>query len=94
MPRKPAPENRNIMSRRRETDPGFSLGKVKVTFMTDKALKVEFLDHPEYADVDGLFIPKSQIHETSKIDDTSLIDDEDEMVITTWLANQKGLISE
>lgn len=77
--------------RNRADDNGFPLGRVRVLHITSAALKLELLDHPEWqGDADGVWMPKSQIHLSSEIDNTALIDEEGQMIVTTWIAGQKG----
>lgn len=81
--------------KRREDEP-FAVGTARVTYISEKALKVEILDGPHAGlGADGeepCWIAKSQIHTTSEVNDTTLIDEDGLLVITKWLAGQKGWV--
>lgn len=81
---------------KRKEDEPFELGQAKVVHITERALRVEILDGPHAglgADGDEpCWIAKSQIHSTSEVNDTTLIDEEGLLVVTKWLAGQKGWV--
>jgi hypothetical protein len=74
---------------KRTEDEGYEVGRVRVTFITERAIKVEYLDGPHVGDTDQ-FVPKSQIHSSSEVNDTTLIDEEGTLVISRWLAGKRG----
>jgi hypothetical protein len=81
-------------SRERRDEPGYHLGKCKVLFLTEKAIRVEVLDGPHKGlgaeGGEACWLPKTQIHPDSEINDTSFLDVEGEAVMTDWIARQKG----
>ena len=80
--------------RDRKNEPSFELGRVKVLHISAAALRIEVLDGPHAgAGAEGeeaVWCPKSQIHPTSEIDDTSFVDTEGTLTVTEWIAKQKG----
>ena len=74
---------------KREEQPGYEVGRVRVTTIYEKAIRVEILDGPHAGDEDNCF-PKSQLHTSSEVDDTMLIDEEGMLVISGWLAGKRG----
>ena len=77
------------VSRFKKEDAGHSLGQVEVITITDKALLVKEAGTPGDK---GDWYPKSQIHSSSELDEHSLVGETGELVITEWLATQKGLV--
>ncbi len=81
-------------SRRRKEGPGVNLGNCKVLHITERAIKVEVLDGPHAGmgaeGEEACFIPKSQIHPDSELNDESFLDTEGELVVTAWFAGQRG----
>jgi len=71
----------DMMNRRREVDAGVVVGEGKVTRITERALLVEFPQGEKW-------VPKSQLHENSVIDDASLMKEEGTVIISSWLAKQ------
>lgn len=82
--------------RTRPPDDGYAVGKCKLLHLTEKALRVEVLDgeHAGKGAEGGepFWVAKSQLHPDSELDDTTLVNEELELRITTWLAQQKELI--
>lgn len=78
----------------KKEDEGYELGRCRVQHLTDKAIKVEVLEGVNAGmGAEGepaLWLPKSQIHSNSEINDTSLIDDEGTAWVSAWLAGQKN----
>lgn len=70
----------------RDRDPGYSLGIQTVKRLTEKAFLFEI-------DGEDVWIPKSQIHENSEIQEHALVTEEGELVITEWLAVQKNFLT-
>lgn len=60
-----------------------SLGKCKAIAETPKALRVQTPDYEE------IWLPKSQIDDDSEVWE---MDDEGNLVISDWIAEQKGLV--
>lgn len=77
----------------RREDSGYELGRCRVLHITERAIKVEVIEGPNAGmgaeGEEALWLPKSQIHSNSEIDDTSLIDDEGVAWTSAWLAGQK-----
>lgn len=74
------------MSKRQHQDGEFVVGHVTVKATTGSALLV---------DVDGedIWFPWSQIHENSELyEGAAERGDEGELVVTEWVAKQKGLL--
>lgn len=76
---------------RREEDEGYEVGRVKVTYITERALKVDVLDG-DHVSEEELWVPKSQLHSSSQVDDTTLIDEEGTLVTSRWWAKQRGFV--
>lgn len=70
---------------------GYEVGRVRVEQITERALRVTYLDGPHMGDEDT-WVPKSQIHSTSEIDDTKLLDEEGTLIISAWLAGKRGWV--
>lgn len=73
----------------RKHDDGIPMGKVRLEYISEKALKVEFLETTPNNEIDQ-WVPKSQLHADSEIDDTTLIGEEGELRVSTWIFEQKG----
>lgn len=65
---------------------GVEIGKGKCTFMTDKALKVQ-LD----GEAEGIWIPKSQVHDDSEVYSDRAGANEGTVVVSKWFADKEGL---
>ncbi len=72
------------MPRREQSEGSTSLGQVTVRAKTDRALLCELPDGEE------VWFPLSQIHDDSEIYDSAQIGDTGELVVSEWLARQKG----
>lgn len=79
---------------KKEEGPPFEVGRVRVTQISERAIRVEVVDSPYAADIDGRdeWFPKSQLHSSSEVNDTTLIDEEGTLVISTWLAGKRGWV--
>lgn len=66
---------------------GYTIGDVRVLRFTDKAVFVEVVESGERE-----WFPLSQIHDDSEIYDESVVDEEGVLVVSAWLAKQKGLL--
>jgi hypothetical protein len=79
---------------RREEDEGYELGRAKVLHISEKALRVEVLEGPQQGlgaeGAEAFWVPKSQIHSSSQVDDTTLLDEEGTLVTSLWWARQRG----
>ncbi len=62
----------------------FEVGAVEVLRKSREALLVATEDHGEQ------WIPFSQIHEDSAVDEDATEGDKDELVVTQWLAEERG----
>jgi hypothetical protein len=60
-------------------DTGVHIGRVTIERLTDRALLCVLPDGSEK------WVPKSQLHPESEIQDYALINEEGELVITDWL---------
>jgi len=76
---------------KREDGPGYEVGRCRVVTIYEKAVRVDILDGPHAGDDDNCF-PKSQLHSSSEVNDTTLIDEEGTLVISAWLAGKRGWV--
>jgi hypothetical protein len=71
------------------------LGIAKVLHITERAVRVVVEEGPCEGmgsdDDEPLWIPKSQLHSSSELDDTTLIDETGRLVVSAWFANQRGI---
>lgn len=79
---------------KRQEQAGVDIGRCRVTYITEKAIRVLPLDRTDVTD-DGrsdaeVWLAKSQLHSDSEINDTSLMDEEGIAVVSAWLASKKG----
>jgi hypothetical protein len=74
---------------KRTEDAGYEVGRVRVDRISERAILVTYLDGPHAGDTDQ-WVPKSQIHSTSEVNDTTLLDEEGTLVISAWLAGKRG----
>lgn len=93
-PEDPADDFGGRRSRRPDNDHGHDIPNVEVIFETGRAIKVRGLglstDPFGLGDVtEEAWIPLSQIHSRSEVRN---VGDKGLLVITTWLAEQKGLV--
>jgi hypothetical protein len=84
------------MGRRDREDAGFELGDVEVVGVTERALRVRLSEVPDgvedVADDGTTWIPKSQLHKRSYLDDTAIVGEKGAMVVSTWFAGQRGFL--
>jgi hypothetical protein len=87
------PEEEHQVTRfmKREEGAGYEVGRVRVEQITERAIRVTYMDGPHVDDTDT-WIPKSQIHSTSEVNDTTLLDEEGTLVISAWLAGKRGWV--
>lgn len=74
---------------KREEGEGYEVGRVRVEQITERAIRVTYLDGDHMDDPDT-WVPKSQIHSTSEVNDTTLVDEEGTLIISAWLAGKRG----
>lgn len=79
---------------KREEGPPFEVGRVRVAQISERAIRVEPIDSPYAADIVDreAWFPKSQLHSTSEVNDTTLVDEEGTLIISTWLAGKRGWV--
>lgn len=86
----------DVMTRffKREEGPPFEVGRVRLVQISERAIRVEPIDSPYAADIVDreAWFPKSQLHSTSEVDDTTLVDEEGTLIISTWLAGKRGWV--
>ena len=78
--------------RDRDTSIPFTFTSVRVVAVTAKALLCDFGDSPE-TDLSGeVWIPLSQVSDTSELDGGSEREDVGTLAISEWIATEKGLV--
>jgi hypothetical protein len=65
------------------SDEGYELGEGLVLTVTEKAVLVQ-------VEGEEIWVPKSILHEDSEIDEESEKDDEGDVLVKTWWAEQEG----
>lgn len=65
------------------SDEGYELGEALVLTVTEKAVLVQ-------VEGEEIWVPKSILHEDSEIDEESEKDDEGDVLVKTWWAEQEG----
>lgn len=75
--------SRGFRSDDRNSDPGHTVGEVTVITKSDRAILIRMPDNDEE------WIPISQIHADSEINEDSERDTDGALIITSWLASKK-----
>jgi hypothetical protein len=70
-----------------EDDEGYVVGDVNVVAATDAAICVTEVGGDPF----GEWYPRSQIHPSSDVGEDAEVGDRGELIIATWLAEERGL---